>query len=285
MQKTRLTKPLNPLLYLLLATALLWGYPACSQQDETSTFYTDSIYSQYLKEYRKHNIYLPHGFDKTKSYPIIYATDGDMWTGEHSIKRLLDSLISNKAFQPVIFVGSHSNSKAVENSSGQTQDGMSFSLQYRLFEYVETDQEVPLPELEGLFQNHLDYFTKELIPQVEKELNQEIDPSDRIFYGVSNGGGFGANLLNKVPSLIGTYICYSTLGSNVANNTWSTSSKYPKLYLQYGNEEDSFFKQESEALKKRYGEVGSFCDLRVYEGGHDQDKWYEEFTKTLSEIL
>ncbi len=49
---------------------------------ETSTiskseFSTDSIFSKHLNEYRKHNVYLPKGFDKENEYPIIYATDGN----------------------------------------------------------------------------------------------------------------------------------------------------------------------------------------------------------------
>ena len=41
-----------------------------------SKFFTDSIYSKYLNEYRKHNIYLPQDFNDKNEYPIIYATDG-----------------------------------------------------------------------------------------------------------------------------------------------------------------------------------------------------------------
>ncbi len=58
---------------------------------ENSVFYTDSIFSKNLNETRKHNVYLPIGFDKLKQYPIIYATDGGCELTEK--KQVLDSLI------------------------------------------------------------------------------------------------------------------------------------------------------------------------------------------------
>ena len=171
------------------------------------------------------------------------------------------------------------------NSSIQTQDGANFALHYRLFEYVESVGPVPLPELEDRFRNHMQYFTAELIPAVEKEFNQDSGKEHRIFYGFSNGAGFGANLLNKDPDLIGTYICYSTLGSKAEEGNWSADITYPDLYLQYGDQEDDAFKSEAKFLKAKYQESNSFCDLKVYQGGHEETKWYQEFKKTISEIL
>jgi predicted esterase len=184
----------------------------------------------------------------------------------------------------VIYIGSHANLNEVPNSTIQTEDGATFALHYRLFEYVESDQ-VPLPELKDSFLNHMQYFTDELIPKVEREFNQDTGKQGRIFYGYSNGAGFGANLLNKDPNLIGTYICYSTLGSKADKGTWSTDIDYPDLYLQYGDQEADAFKSEAEFLKAKYQESNSFCELKVYQGGHDETKWLEEFKMTISEIL
>ncbi|MDP5231855.1 MAG: esterase, partial [Cellulophaga sp.] len=194
-------------------------------------------------------------------------------------------LIENKIIEPLIYVGSHSNSKAIKNNKIKTHDGLHIKIQYRNFEYVENmDIGNDFPELSERFKNHMLYFTEELILGIEKELKLSFLATDRIFYGVSNGAGFGANLLNKFPDVIGTYICYSTIGSNVENNLWKEDIKYPVLYLQYGNEEDFIFKQEAEKLKMKYNKSNSFCELRSFIGGHDYKKWDEEFTKTIIKI-
>lgn len=274
------------LFFLLFGSSSLMGQPPNYAPKNQSKFYTDSIYSENLKEYRKHNVYLPKDFDASINYPIIYATDGEADLAQSAIKMILDDLIERKIITPVIYIGSHANGSEVPNSSIQTEDGATFALHYRLFEYVETDNDqVPLPELKDRFLNHMQYFTAELIPTVESEFNQDAGRKGRIFYGTSNGAGFGTNLLNKNPDLIGTYICYSTLGSKADKGKWSADTDYPDLYLQYGDQEADAFKSEAEFLKAKYQESNSFCELKVYQGGHEEAKWHEEFKKTISEIL
>lgn len=251
-----------------------------------SQFFTDSIYSKNLGEYRKHNIYLPKGFKRHKKYPIIYATDGSTSVeGISFYKTTLDSLIDNKIIIPTIYIASHSNPKIAESTTN-AGDKKKVIIDYRNFEYVEIFRfGKSNPDLSNRFKNHLIYFKDELIPQVEKKFNQNLQTNDRFFYGVSNGAGFGANLLNKYPEVIGTYICYSTLGSNVNGNKWHREKEYPDLYLQYGNEESFVFKREAEDLVRKYKSSNSFVELEIYEGGHDYKKWNEGFIKTISKLL
>ena len=129
------------------------------------------------------------------------------------------------------------------------------------------------------------YFKDELIPEIEKKFNQNASRKDRIFYGVSNGAGFGTHLLNKHPNLIGIYICYSTLGSNVSDNDWRDDVQYPDLYLQYGNQETEMFKKEAEELIMKYEKSNSFCELKTFNGGHDYDKWNAGFVEKITELL
>lgn len=250
-----------------------------------SQFYTDSIYSKNLGEYRKHNVYLPQGFSRQQKYPIIYATDGTTIVEKSFYKTTLDSLIDNEIIKPTIFIASHSNS-GIADSTTNAADGKKVIIDYRNFEYVEIFKfGTPDPDLSKRFQNHLLYFKDEMIPQVEKELNQDLQKDDRFFYGFSNGAGFGANLLNKYPQVIGTYICFSTLGSNVKGNEWHREKEYPDLYLQYGDEESFGFKQEAEDLARKYRSSDSFVELEVFQGGHDYRKWNEAFIRTISKLL
>ncbi len=250
-----------------------------------SRYYTDSIFSKNLGEYRKHNVYLPKGFSKQQQYPIIYAPDGSTSLENNFYKVTLDSLIDNKVIKPAIYIASHSNRK-VAFSTTNARDGEKINIDYRNFEYVESFKfQTSDPDLSKRFENHLLYFKDELIPQVEKELNQNPHKENRFFYGVSNGAGFGANLLNKYPDVIGTYICYSTLGSNVERNEWHEEKNYPDLYLQYGDEESFVFKKESQDIAKKYKDSKSFIELEEYAGGHDYKKWNEAFIRTISKLL
>lgn len=250
-----------------------------------SQFYTDSIFSKNLGEYRKHNVYLPKGFNKQQQYPIIYATDGSTSLEGNFYKVTLDSLIDNKIIKPTIYIATHSNRK-IANSTTNARNGEKVTIDYRNFEYVETFKYgTSDPDLSNRFKNHLLYFKDELIPQVEEQLMQKPENENRFFYGYSNGAGFGANLLNKYPDIIGTYICSSTLGSNVGGNKWHKEIKYPDLYLQFGDEESSVFKKESENLARKYKDSKSCVELEEYKGGHDYKKWNEVFIRTISELL
>ena len=277
-------------IYLILILTLLgtvcFSFQAKKSRALTdSQFYTDSIYSKNLGEFRKHNVYLPKGFNKQQQYPIIYATDGSTSLENNFFKVTLDSLIDNKIIRPIIYISSHSNWK-IAYSTTNAPDGEKINIDYRNFEYVESFKfQTSDPDLSKRFENHLQYFKDELIPLVEREFNQSPQNEDRFFYGVSNGAGFGANLLNKHPDLIGTFICYSTLGSNVQRNEWHKGKKYPDLYLQYGDEESDVLKKESKNIAEKYKDSKSFIELEEYAGGHDYKKWNEGFIKTIGKLL
>lgn len=277
-------------IYKIVFLALLGSVFFSFQIKKTNTltdsqFYTDSIFSKSLGEYRKHNVYLPKGFNKQQKFPVIYATDGSTSLEKNFYKGVLDSLIGNKIIKPTIFIASHSNRKIVDSTTN-AGDGQKIIFDYRNYEYVETFKfRTSDPDLSNRFKNHLIYFKDELIPQVEKEFNQNLQKDDRFFYGFSNGAGFGANLLNKYPDVIGTYICYSTLGSNVEGNEWKREEKYPDLYIQYGDEESFVYKRETENLLKKYKNSKSFTELEVFKGGHDYKRWNEGFIRTISKLL
>lgn len=253
-------------------------------QLEESTFLTDSIFSESLSEYRKHNVYLPKGFNREKKYQIIYATDGN--TQLTYQKMLLDSLIDNQIIQPLIFVASFSNNKVVNDTSMRLENGKKHEITYRYFEYV--NQKFPennkYTHLKLAFNNHLKYFSTELIPYIEKELNQTLDRNDRYFYGVSNGASFGLSLLNIKPNLIGTYLCFSAYGEDIQYNNWNTEAQYPNLYYTYGSEE-TFLKSDAEFLKSKYSESNSFIAIKEYEGGHYYKLWEKEFIEVVGKIL
>ena len=103
---------------LLIVIICLFVFSCKSKKElilTDSKVFTDSIYSKYLKEYRKHTVYLPKGFNSTKSYPIIFGTDGG--TSLTDKKAELDSLINYKIIKPIIFIASFSNNKIADSTS------------------------------------------------------------------------------------------------------------------------------------------------------------------------
>lgn len=261
---------------------------SCSSKKEVyssdSKFITDSIYSKYLKEYRKHNVYLPKDFNSNKSYPMIFSTDGG--TNLTDKRAELDSLINNKIIKPIIFIASFSNSKIADSTSTTLGKGQKVYLDYRNFEYVDRKpNRLEDSLLIDRFNNHKLYFTNELISQTEKTYNQKTKKQNRYFYGVSNGAGFGLSLLNSNPELIGTYFCFSTFGGDIQTNVWNEKTKYPNLYLRYGSEEPFFLKDEAEYLISKYVTSNSFIETKEFEGGHNNKFWKKEFIEIISRVL
>lgn len=251
-----------------------------------SKYYTDSIYSNSLSEYRKHNTYLPKGFNAKNDYPIVYATDGFTINKNSFLKKSLDSLINNNIIRPIIFIESHSNNKIADSTSTTLGDGTKVRLQFRNFEYVDNDSSTQdLKHLSNRFKNHMSYFENELIYNIEKKLNQKNTKDNRYFFGVSNGAGFGMSLLNKHPELIGTYLCFSTFGGDIQTNNWKKDFIYPNLYLIYGIQEPVFLKNDADFIKIVYQDSNSFAEIRSFDGGHDYKIWNQELIKLLTKLF
>lgn len=122
--------------HLFLFTILFSNFCFSQNNNLPSTFFTDSIFSVNLNEYRKHNIYLPKSFDKNQKYAIIYATDGRDINEENSMQQILDSLIENQIIHPIIYVESYANNKIADSTSMVLGNGQKVYLKYRNFEYV-----------------------------------------------------------------------------------------------------------------------------------------------------
>lgn len=274
-------------LLLVILTVILIA--SCKKKENLNTqsqFYTDSLYSNALKEYRKHNIYVPANFDREKNYPIIYGTDGGTSIQNNFYRNALDSLIYNDIIHPIIYVASHSNSKIADSTSQTLGNGKKVYLQYRNFEYVSTmSNENHSEDLKSRFKNHMTYFKDELIPEIEAEFNQKIGREQRYFYGVSNGAGFGIALFRSFPERIGNYICLSTFGGFMSNNTWDDSKEYPSLYLRYGTEEPQFLKEDANFLLIKSKELNFNANIDSFQGGHDAQNWHEEFINAVNLYL
>lgn len=277
-------------LYLLFIISIISIATSCKSakvvSNTESKYYTDSLYSKSLSEYRKHNVYLPQNFDKKKKYAIIYATDGSLIFPEDDIKQTMDSLISNKIIKPLILIESYANRKIADSTIQTLGDGSKVYMMYRNFEYTNDWGAFAKDTLlKYRFPNHMSYFKDELISDVEVKFNQKLNKKDRYFYGVSNGAGFGMSLLNKHPNTIGTYLCFSTFGGDAQTNDWKKEVDYPDLYLKYGKYEPEFLKDDAEFLKLKYKELNKFIAVEEFDGAHDWKKWKKGFYATIIKLF
>jgi enterochelin esterase-like enzyme len=238
-----------------------------------SVFITDTVYSQYLKEPRLINVYLPSDYSSGNKYPVVYTTDGQIIATGNYVK-ILDSLIENKLIPPIILVGVYSNEKTVKGS---------IYVSYRQYEYIETwgnNDSV----LGNRFGNHLQFFVNEIIPYIESHFSTKKERNGRLFYGCSNGGGFGITLGLKYPALFSDCICFSPLGGNVEQSE-SEKNMEPYFYLSYGAAEAESFIEAYKTLDDTLTKININHLTHVSTGGHDRKKWEEEFSKTVVTIF
>jgi len=233
----------------------------------------DTIFSEILNEDRLLSIYLPKGYTSDKTYPVVYSTDGQEIIENY--KSELDSLIENKIVREFLMVGVHSNEKLVEGST---------YLNYRNYEYVKGQGAQTDSMLNKRFENHYDFFSKEVFSFVEMQYSVSKNKEERIFYGVSNGAGFGVTFGAENPEVFANYICYSMGGGDFEALNW-TESNQPYYHIKYGDEEPLPFVMAS----KEFGEFLKTNNYQhsfsAYNGGHDRKMWKIEFLKVLPKIF
>ncbi|MFT5777317.1 MAG: enterochelin esterase-like enzyme [Crocinitomicaceae bacterium] len=273
------------IIYFLLLTSTTFSQ---NEYNSESNYYTDSIFSNSLNEYRKMNIYLPKGYKEGQSYPVIYAPDGysiDLYEDDDH-KLILDSLINNDLIPPMIYVASFCNNRDAKDLKVFLANGDSVYYTFRNFEYVQYRADESVDSVLHLrFDQHLTYFTEELIPSIENQFMLPDMKENRYFYGVSNGGGFGVNMFFKRPELIATYLCFSTYGSTLEKLAWNESKIYPTIYIEYGNLESPQIYDENERIVAKCKDLKLNCHSNIYQGDHDYLIWIDKFASTLIKIF
>ncbi len=230
----------------------------------------DSIYSNYLNEYRKIAIYLPPNYSDSKTYPVIFATDGQEF--DNSYQQQFDSLINNKILPPLILIGIFSNEKEVNKAS----------YTFRQCEYIEgwTKRK----DCKKIFEQHFNFFTKELINYSEQKYAISKNRQDRYFYGFSNGAGFGVTLSVKNPELISKYILFSMAGGKFKQLKKGVVN-YPYIDLLYGNKEPLPLTIQIQEFDDYLTKKGYAHNLTIYDGGHDRKKWRVLFFERLKKLM
>lgn len=262
---------------LLLLGIVVLVAPACSRKACSSRLETDSLYSRTLGEKRAFSLYLPCDFDPRRSYPIVYAADGQLIVSE-GYKTLLDSLIQERIIPPSVVVGIHSDETVADDGT-----------EWRYYEYVEgAAEEASDPDVAGRFGKHLTLFTREVRDSIRSRYGVRAEPRKTIFYGCSNGGDFGMTLYATRRELFDGYICFSPVGTDAGAVPPEAIASPVRLYVAYGNLEEKFpvIGDNLRALHEKLESVCNPCiTVRVFEGGHERRLWRTESATALSALI
>lgn len=260
------------LIFLVTMASCQFGKKTKNELRCPSKLVVDSVFSENLNENRLLSIYLPKGYEKSRKYPVVYATDGQIIV--ESYKKILDSLIEKKIIPEIILIGVHSNEKKISGSI----------YEYRNCEYVKGFVNSEDVLLGKRYESHYNFFTQEVIKYAEGKYSASTLNEDRIFYGTSNGAGLGVSIGAENPNLFKHYICFSMAGGDYETVNW-TKTNYPFYYLSYGDKEPEPLVMGAKAFDKFLGDNNYKYEASTYKGGHDRKMWREEFFRVLPKIL
>lgn len=147
-----------------------------------------TIKSKILNEERILNIYLPQGFDKAKSYPIIYLLDGSMNEDFIHVTGLVQFFNQMYAMPETIVVG-------IANIDRKRDFTFHTDLKDLQKDYPTT----------GHSDKFINFLEKELKPYIESQFKT----TDTYIFGQSLGGLLATEILLKKPELFNNYFIIS----------------------------------------------------------------------------
>jgi len=144
--------------------------------------------SKILNEDRTLNIYLPQGFDKTKSYPIIYLLDGSMNEDFIHVTGLIQFFNQMYSMPETIVVG-------IANIDRKKDFTFHTDLKDLQKDYPTT----------GHSDKFISFLEKELKPYIKSQFKT----TDTYIFGQSLGGLLATEILLKKPELFNNYFIIS----------------------------------------------------------------------------
>ncbi|QIY91151.1 alpha/beta hydrolase [Chryseobacterium gallinarum] len=147
-----------------------------------------TIRSKTLNEERTLNIYLPQGFDKTKSYPVIYLLDGSMNEDFIHITGLVQFFNLMYSMPETIVVG-------IANVDRKRDFTFHTDLKDLQKNYPTT----------GHSDKFITFLEKELKPYIESQFKT----GDEYLFGQSLGGLLATEILLKKPEMFNNYFIIS----------------------------------------------------------------------------
>jgi enterochelin esterase-like enzyme len=228
---------------------------------------TASIESKALGEKRAVRVYLPPGHDKTRPYPVVYATDGRLNAD------VLEPLITSGKVRPVIVVATSSGGYLGKRDGAGEYD---VRKDLRALEYI--------PRLDpDHFAKHERFFCEEVLAWAERELGASTERQDRAVFGCSNGARFAVEMGLRHPELFGNVFAFSVAGARQFEAP-GRRERSPTYYLAAGTWEKAFHKMTADVAEKlKAGQAPVVLTSRV--AGHDEAMWRDEFAAAVQQTF
>lgn len=198
----------------------------------------------------QYRVYVPEGVRRNAKLPVLYITDGQWYISRGEMPELLDAEIANGNIDPlvVVFVDSRNPDKLEENRRNR-----------QFF----------------CNQNYVDFFTDELISQIDADYPTNSDREGRVILGLSFGGRNSACFGLMAHQSFAGIAMQSPANTAMVDDLryqYKLQEKLPlKMFLSVGTKNDNTQagRQFMEALKFQEYDL----TYREVDEGHDWDNW------------
>ncbi|MEL6963427.1 MAG: alpha/beta hydrolase-fold protein, partial [Pseudomonadota bacterium] len=150
-----------------------WSLPKGAPPGHIDTLIVES---QAFGEIREEQLYLPAGYDVSKSYPLIIIHDGDDFVAHGDLVNSLDNLIDAQDIPPVIVALVQSRDRLGEYAGGR---------------------------------RHARYLVQELLPVLSDRYGLSEEPADRVLLGASLGAVASLATAFRYPGVFGGLVLQS----------------------------------------------------------------------------
>ncbi|MCF0164648.1 MAG: esterase family protein, partial [Bacteroidales bacterium] len=233
---------------------------------------------------RRMYVYTPYGYDKGKSYPVLYLLHGgggdeDAWYTLGRTRQILDNLIEQGKAKPMIVVMPNGN-------PGQ---------------YAASPLQIPTKTIERKFTNTFNNYQSlaaDIVPYIESHYKASRKRTDRAVAGLSMGGGQSFFVAFSNVDMFANVGIFSTglFGGNVGNGPFdgekempgifSNPQKYNKfkvLYISCGEQDDRL--KGTNVVVANFRKAGYDVIYETYPGNHEWKVWRRNLSSFVQKIF
>ena len=236
--------------FLLVNLALFSGLAINNAQAKGDLSDNIRIESEVLGYDLQYRVYVPEGVGRNAELPVLYITDGQWYISRGKLPELLDREIDNGNIEPVlvVFVDSRNPDRLEENRRNR-----------QFF----------------CNQNYVDFFTEELLVEIDGNYPTNSDREGRVILGLSFGGRNSACFGLMAHQSFSGIAMQSPANTEMVDELrydYRLQEKLPlKMFLSVGtvNDNTQAGRQFRETLEFQQYDL----TYREVDEGHDWDNW------------
>jgi enterochelin esterase-like enzyme len=220
------------------------------------------LLSQALGESRALAIYLPPGWSREKTWPVLYMTD----SGGGQFAALVEAMIDLGQVRPLIIVSAASATNSADGSD------------LRAAEYIPGMGSDP-----ARFDRHMRFFAEEMVAVARREYGASPQREDAVVAGFSNGAVFSLLAGLRHPETFGAAVVMSP---GVAGLEPGDLKLTPRARFRLsGGLYEAGFKAAAEREEKTLRDAGFDVKGRYLAAGHSPDQWDVVLQGALAELF